>query len=102
MQTVKKKSGVDDLSQESSDIDEVYENDRYAFLEIGRALNLKAPVFSEEEVSLIIKSILLGLKNIHALNLVHRDIKPENIIVLPKEMATTGTIDLIGEDPEFT
>lgn len=100
IQTVANKS--EEVSEDSSDFDQEYENDRYSFLEIGRVLNLQAPVFSEEEAALMVKSILVGLSHIHALNLVHRDIKPENIIVLPREIDTTGTVDNIGQDPEFS
>jgi serine/threonine protein kinase len=68
-------------SDYSSDFDEEYAKDRYAFLEIGRVLDLQEPVFSEEEAALIVKNLLIGLSHVHALNLVHRDIKPENIII---------------------
>jgi serine/threonine protein kinase len=91
-----------DTSSVSSNLDEEYQADRYTFLEIGRILSLSAPVFSEDEAALIVKNILIGLSHIHALNLVHRDIKPENILVLPQEMATIGTVDTVGADPEFT
>ena len=66
-------------------MDSDYKNDRYSFLEIGRVLNLQEPVFSEDEAALLVKNILIGLSQVHALNLVHRDIKPENIIVQPRE-----------------
>ena len=62
----------------------------YAFLEIGRVLDLQEPVFTEEEAAMIVKNILIGLSHVHSLNLVHRDIKPENIIVMPKEHAKPG------------
>ena len=44
-------------------------------------LELSEPVFSEEEASQIMRSILNGVAQIHAKNLLHRDIKPENIVM---------------------
>ena len=88
-------------SDYSSDFDEEYQQDRYTFLEVGKVLNLKEPVFSEEDAALIVKNILIGLSHLHALNLVHRDIKPENIIILSKSMSETEP-DTVGTDPEFT
>ena len=44
-------------------------------------MQLEKPVFSEDEVAAILRSILSGLAKVHALDLVHRDIKPENIVL---------------------
>jgi serine/threonine protein kinase len=52
-------------------------------LEPVKGLNLKSPLFSEEEVSRIIKNVLHGLEPVHDNNYIHRDIKPENIILAP-------------------
>ena len=43
-------------------------------------------IFSEEEVSSILKAVLKGLAPVHDLNYIHRDIKPENIILAPMEL----------------
>lgn len=81
----------------------MYTQDRYAFLEIGKVLDLQEPVFTEEETAMIVKNILIGLSNVHNLNLVHRDIKPENIIVLPKDFARESEkVDNLGPESEFT
>lgn len=53
----------------------------YRLIEYGRKLQLEKPVFSEEEVASILRSILSGLAKVHDLDLVHRDIKPENIVL---------------------
>ena len=39
------------------------------------------PLFSEEEASQILKSMLTGLHQVHQQNLLHRDIKPENVVL---------------------
>jgi serine/threonine protein kinase len=85
-------------------VDSDYKNDRYSFLEIGRVLNLQEPVFSEDEAALLVKNILIGLSQVHALNLVHRDIKPENIIVQPREPGgnVENEVDMIDDDSDFT
>ncbi len=85
-------------------MDSDYKNDRYSFLEIGRVLNLQEPVFSEDEAALLVKNILIGLSQVHALNLVHRDIKPENIIVQPREPGgnVENEVDYIDDDSDFT
>lgn len=85
-------------------MDSDYKNDRYSFLEIGRVLNLQEPVFSEDEAALLVKNILIGLSQVHALNLVHRDIKPENIIVQPRETGgnVENEVDMIDDDSDFT
>ncbi len=85
-------------------MDSDYKNDRYSFLEIGRVLNLQEPVFSEDEAALLVKNILIGLSQVHALNLVHRDIKPENIIVQPREPGgnVENEVDMIDDDSDFT
>jgi serine/threonine protein kinase len=85
-------------------VDSDYKNDRYSFLEIGRVLNLQEPVFSEDEAALLVKNILIGLSQVHALNLVHRDIKPENIIVQPREPGgnVENEVDYIDDDSDFT
>ena len=53
----------------------------FKLCEYGRMLDLTEPVFSEEEASQIMKSILNGVAQIHEKNLLHRDIKPENIVM---------------------
>lgn len=95
VKTTQEANGIDNdesesqLSEDSScDIDSEYKKDRYSFLEVGRILDLTEPIFSEDEISLMVKSILIGLSHVHELNLVHRDIKPENIIVKPKQLST--------------
>jgi serine/threonine protein kinase len=52
-------------------------------LEPVKGLNLKSPLFTEQEVAEIIKNILNGLEPVHDNNYIHRDIKPENIILAP-------------------
>lgn len=48
-------------------------------------VDLKSPLFTELEISQILKSVLKGLVPVHDLNYIHRDIKPENIILAPSE-----------------
>ena len=52
-------------------------------LEPVKGLNLKSPLFTEQEVAEIIKNVLNGLEPVHDNNYIHRDIKPENIILAP-------------------
>ena len=52
-------------------------------IEPVKGLNLQSPLFTEEEVSSIIKNVLRGLEPVHDNNYIHRDIKPENIILAP-------------------
>lgn len=37
--------------------------------------------FSDEEASIIIKSILRAVEHVHSKSIVHRDLKPENILI---------------------
>ena len=51
--------------------------------ELTADLKLTKPLFSELEISAILKAVLKGLASVHDLNYTHRDIKPENIILTP-------------------
>ena len=44
---------------------------------------MSTSLFTEEEVSSIIRAVLKGLKSIHEINYIHRDVKPENIMLQP-------------------
>jgi len=39
------------------------------------------PLFTEQEVSAIMKPVLTGLLPVHVMDYIHRDIKPENIVL---------------------
>lgn len=67
-------------SSEDDSINNEFEK-RSELLELGKRLDLEEPVFSEEEVSAILKSILTAINAIHDMNFIHRDIKPENVIL---------------------
>ena len=41
----------------------------------------KREILSDEEASMLIKSILMGVEHVHSKNIVHRDLKPENILI---------------------
>lgn len=51
--------------------------------ELFADLKLTKPLFSECEISAIMKSVLTGLAPVHDLDYIHRDIKPENIVLGP-------------------
>jgi len=53
------------------------------------------PLFSEAEVSAILKSVLKAIAPIHDMNFIHRDIKPANIIMSP-----TGQTDKLLVNPD--
>lgn len=64
-------------------------------LELGKRVTMTEPLFSETEVSAILKSVLKAIAPIHDMNLIHRDIKPDNIIVSP-----TGLTDKLMVNPD--
>lgn len=51
-------------------------------------------IFSDEEASKIMKSILQGVSYLHSKGIVHRDLKPENILLESKgDMSRLKIID---------
>ena len=56
---------------------------KFELLELGKRLEITAPIFTEEEVAEIMKSVLKGLQPVHEMDHIHRDVKPENIILAP-------------------
>lgn len=55
-------------------------------LELGKRVTMTEPLFSETEVSAILKSVLKAIAPMHDMNFIHRDIKPENIIMSPTDL----------------
>jgi len=58
--------------------------------------------FTDEEVSLIMKSIFSAVKHFHAKDIVHRDLKPENILVQDWEDLTSIKIADFGLSTQFS
>ncbi len=62
----------------------------------GELLNSmsKKKRYSEKKVKVIMKNLLLGLRDLHGLGVMHRDLKPENLIIKKKtEPQNVGIID---------
>ena len=66
---------------------EVYESNNSIYvvvelLEGGQLYDkIKAKyAFTKKEILTVIKTLLMGLESMHALNIMHRDLKPENVI----------------------
>ncbi|CDW74434.1 protein kinase domain containing protein [Stylonychia lemnae] len=67
---------------------EIYETSDFVFIEMevikGGTLSdfIKSKFqFSDQDASLIIKSILSAVEHVHSKNFVHRDLKPDNILI---------------------
>ncbi len=62
-----------------------YKNDKTTYLEeyiSGETLSEKNVIgLSFEEIKIILKDLLLAMKDLHSVGVIHRDIKPENIII---------------------
>lgn len=57
--------------------------------------------FSENDIALIMKTLLSAVEYIHNRNIVHRDIKPENILIENKNDFTTLKIADFGLSAQF-
>ena len=57
--------------------------------------------FSENDIALIMKTLLSAVEYIHNKNIVHRDIKPENILIENKNDFTTLKIADFGLSAQF-
>lgn len=57
--------------------------------------------FSENDIALIMKTLLSAVEYIHNKNIVHRDIKPENILIENKNDFTTLRIADFGLSAQF-
>lgn len=51
---------------------------------LSRLFKKEVPL-SEQQVSLLLKSLLEGVNYIHDMNYIHRDLKPENILLSESE-----------------
>jgi serine/threonine protein kinase len=54
---------------------------KFELLELGKRLEMTEPLFTEAEVSAIMKPVLTGLAPVHEMDYIHRDVKPENLIL---------------------
>ena len=98
MNRIRSSFGVRVTDTNSSDTD--YDSDcsiqrKSDLLELGKKVTMTEPLFSETEVSAILKSVLKALSPMHDMNFIHRDIKPDNIIVSP-----TAATDKLMVNPD--
>ena len=78
-----KNSSYNVLMSNDSDGSDIEIPKKYELLELGKRIVMSTTLFTEEEVSSIIRAVIKGLKSIHEINYIHRDVKPENIMLQP-------------------